>query len=63
MENTFLDGICFCTRDVYPRFMGAVEAILGSVRDGTFPPEKGIAQIEELVKEADVALEKLPVIW
>lgn len=43
--------------------MGAVEAILSSVREGYTSPEKGIAQIEELVKEADDALEKLPVIW
>lgn len=63
MENTFLDGTCSCKRDVYPRFMGAVEAILSSVREGYTSPKKGIAQIEELVKEADDALEKLSVIW
>lgn len=63
MGNTFLDGTCSCTREVYPRFMGAVEAILSSVREGYTSPKKGIAQIEELVKEADDALEKLPVIW
>lgn len=63
MENTFLDGVCSCTRDVYPCFMGAVEAILGSVREGHTSPKKGIARIEELVKEADDALNQLPNNW
>ncbi len=40
MENTFLDGTCSCKREVYPRFMGAVEAILSSVREGYTSPRK-----------------------
>lgn len=63
MENKFMDGTCSCTRDVYPRFMGAVEAVLRSVKEGYTSPKKGIARIEELVKEADDALNQLPNNW
>lgn len=59
-KNIYFDETCISRQDVYPRFMGAIQGIVGSAKDGSITAEKAIDWIEEELKDADEALRQLP---